>query len=939
MHQRDRLLCQDCRVILAADCGSDHRLVCASLKLPRTRFDHRPSTAKHARFDVCYLRPSVNLSPEKKRAAAERQENFKTAVTSALTSTCSQEGNGDLETVEEQWCHLRDSLIPAGKQHLGYVRRRDPDWFTDNYALLYPLLENRRLCYNRWVASQQAVDYSRFKSARSKAGAAVRRAKNDWLASVAQQTESHSNGGAVWSAIRSIQHCFRGLRPSTSVALKKADGELCKSADEISDRWQQHFTNVLNIESNFDSSVFDSLRVRPVREDLASLPTSEELSQAVARLSNNKAAGETGILPEMVRYGGDAFSDALLTLVHKVWSVGVVPQAWRDAELVPIPKRGDLTCCDNWRGIALLDVIGKVVGRVIQSRLQMVAEEELADSQCGFRKGRSCTDHIFSVTQLVEKCYEHRTPACLIFIDLRKAYDSVSRAALWRGLEIMGVPPSLVQLISSFHSGMTAKVRVGSSHTGSIPVNNGLRQGCSMAPVLFNLFFELVLETWRMEMDRAHPRHQVEFRYSINGNLFNGPRSSCQDSSAPDLEFADDALLITPSRTVAHLALSTFAAVATSFGLSVNFVKTKIMPCGVELSCEDQQPFNINCQTVHVVDSFVYLGSLLSPDSRCGTEVDRRLASAAKAFGALQCVFRDKNLSIRTKRLVYSACILSTLLYGSECWPILRSQERRLDSFHHQCLRAILGVSRLSQQLKHISNAELRSRWGDVGLISDTLRKRRLRWLGHVARMPEDRLPKQLFFGWLPRTRPAHGPRLRWKDRIAADLKNLQVNSWYTTAQARVKWRVICHSLPDPPPTSSAVQCTVCLRSFKSQSGLSRHKCRAERELPVNQQPGARQCSRCERWFRSAGGLAVHKCVQQETPCVSRTATTGLQCCLLHCATCSRCFRSKSGFTRHNCHRGRRRTSDDPAVFEHCCPTCDRQFRRSSDLKRHKCRT
>ena len=155
-----------------------------------------------------------------------------------------------------------------------------------------------------------------------------------------------------------------------------------------------------------------------------------------------------------------------------------------------------------------------------------------------------------------------------------------------------------------------------------------------MAPVLFNLFFELVLETWRMEMDRAHPHHQVEFRYSINGNLFNGPRSSCQDSSAPDLEFADDALLITPSRTVAHLALSTFAAVATSFGLSVNFVKTKIMPCGMELSCEDQQPFNINGQTVHVVDSFVYLGSLLSPDSRCGTEVDRRLASAAKTSPA-----------------------------------------------------------------------------------------------------------------------------------------------------------------------------------------------------------------------------------------------------------------------------------------------------------------
>ena len=121
-----------------------------------------------------------------------------------------------------------------------------------------------------------------------------------------------------------------------------------------------------------------------------------------------------------------------------------MPQAWRDAELVPIPKKGDLSLCDNWRGIALLDVIGKVVGRLIQSRLQAFAELKLPDSQCGFRKGRSCTDQIFSVSQFVEKVYEHRTSGFLAFIDLRKAYDSVSRHALRRELEVLGVPQYLI---------------------------------------------------------------------------------------------------------------------------------------------------------------------------------------------------------------------------------------------------------------------------------------------------------------------------------------------------------------------------------------------------------------------------------------------------------------------------------------------------------------
>ena len=73
--------------------------------------------------------------------------------------------------------------------------------------------------------------------------------------------------------------------------------------------------------------------------------------------------------------------------------------------------------------------------------------------------------------------------------------------------------------------------------------------------------------------------------------------------------------------------------------------------------------------------------------------------------------------------------------------------------------------------------------------MSDILRKRRLQWLGHMARMPEGRLPVQLLFGWLLATRPAHGPCLRWKDRIRSDLQRLQVSDWSQTAQERQEWR------------------------------------------------------------------------------------------------------------------------------------------------------
>ena len=91
--------------------------------------------------------------------------------------------------------------------------------------------------------------------------------------------------------------------------------------------------------------------------------------------------------------------------------------------------------------------------------------------------------------------------------------------------------------------------------------------------------------------------------------------------------------------------------------------------------------------------------------------VDRRVAQASHAFGALRkAIFLDKDLTLRTKRKVYQACVLSVLLYGAECWTLLR---RHLNSFHHRCIRIILGISNHEQWTKHITMQEIRRKWGD----------------------------------------------------------------------------------------------------------------------------------------------------------------------------------------------------------------------------------
>ena len=293
--------------------------------------------------------------------------------------------------------------------------------------------------------------------------------------------------------------------PMRAVVVKDEEGNPCNAPEAQQQRWRRHFSEILNLQSKFSLDELELVRQRPVRVDLTEPPSEEELERAIGKLRSGKAGGESGILPEMVKAVcyEKAFMSSLLKLTEDVWRRGEVPSDWCDAVLIPLPKKGDLSHCDNWRGISLLDVVGKVVARVLQERLQKLAEDQLPESQCGFRKGRGCTDMFFTVRQLVEKSWEHTAKTFFTFIDLRKAYDSVPRDALWVALKKLGVPDEVVKLIASFHHRMQAKICLDGSVSERFEVSNRLRQGCCMAPVLFNLFSCLVIERWRARLEEV----------------------------------------------------------------------------------------------------------------------------------------------------------------------------------------------------------------------------------------------------------------------------------------------------------------------------------------------------------------------------------------------------------------------------------------------------
>ena len=170
--------------------------------------------------------------------------------------------------------------------------------------------------------------------------------------------------------------------------------------------------------------------------------------------------------------------------------------------------------------------------------------------------------------------------------------------------------------------------------------------------------------------------------------------------------------------------------------------------------------------------------------------MDKRIANALKTFGALcQAVFKDAHLSINTKKKLYQACVLSVLMYGGECWTPLRKDLKKMNTFHHRCVRTVLGITR-RQWEERLSSEKVREQWGDVETITEKLMKRRLEWLSHLARMPNCRIPKMCLFGWLPKTCPPGGPRRRWRDMTKKYLKAVEIDedTWYDKALNRQEW-------------------------------------------------------------------------------------------------------------------------------------------------------
>jgi hypothetical protein len=546
--------------------------------------------------------------------------------------------------------------------------------------------------------------------------------------------------------------------------IRDAAGNTLRTHEEQAARWRQHFDKILNCpepEIMHDFSQDQCLQTLDVNLDDI---TEKEVEDAMRRLKNGKSAGIDDIQPELLKNGGREMNKILAHLCNMIWRTGEVPRDWRDGIIIPLPKKGNLSDCNNWRGITLLSIPGKVLASIILRRIQGAVDSVLRQQQAGFRKGRSCSEQIFILRQIVEKCVEGNVNVLVNFVDFKKAFDSVQRPVVWNILAQYGIPEKIINIIKGMYAESRCAVRTEGKLGEWFQIVTGVRQGCILSPLLFLLTIDWV-------MRRSTKEGECGLEWEGEGKL-------------ADLDFADDIALLEESWEGMRKLTDSVEREAGLVGLRINTTKTKIMKVGKWTVTEN---IKVGEDVLEEVEHFCYLGSMISSNGSCDKEIGSRLGKANATFGRLNNIWKNKGLSLTTKTRLYRALVLTALLYGAETWSMTKVNMKKLEAAHHRWLRRLLKITWRDK----VRNEEVRRRTS-MEKLEDMLKKMRLRWLGHIHRSGEERTLRQAL-DWTPSgwRRGRGRPRKTWRSTITQDLEGggMTWDDAMLAAEDRITWR------------------------------------------------------------------------------------------------------------------------------------------------------
>ncbi len=448
----------------------------------------------------------------------------------------------------------------------------------------------------------------------------------------------------------------------------------------------EHFESVMSPKSEH-SAIFPSF-VAPIgpltRDDSElSLPFShDELRDAIGKMNLNSAPGPDGWPPKMFKdlFSFQPFFTFFLMYVNFCLENAWVPLAWRCSEIFILYKgKGDPFCADSYRGIALCCILAKVFERLLLFRLLRWWRTSplFSQSQFGFRSGSSTMDAVFVLQSLVTfVCRRHSCCLHACFIDLKKAFPSVSRPALFEHLVKLGVPWPLVAAIRAFYQVNVARLRVGSFLSRKFFVTLGLLEGSILSPMLFSVLFSFV---WHV----------------INPSAFPGVNTAFRVDDVWVIAFADDLVILSPSRSRLAEVLVTLDAEFVKYNLRMNLAKTEVMtfrPRGRRAASVVSPSISLNSCQLPEVSTFRYLGVQISKLGSLSDHVNLIMQRSKVSMHKTVNLLRQLQITSLSRLHCYFLSFVQSQLYGLELIPYSASFLSRIESIRSLYLKFMFNL-------------------------------------------------------------------------------------------------------------------------------------------------------------------------------------------------------------------------------------------------------
>ena len=742
----------DVRNYRGADVFSDHHLLVGSLRVKFTKI-RRPYVAAKKKFNLDKLKsePTVREFKIKLRDKLENQQQH-------------------LDNAEH-WKVITDALKQTAENTLGFRNFQRKEWISD---ATWDIIEERRMLKNKInnsTGQEQTslrVMYKELDRKVSRSARADKRRYLDGIATEAQRAAESNNMRETYRLAKKLTNS----NSKTDYLLRSSDGELLTTEEQQSERWSEYFEDLLNQpEQNVPVSPINS-NTRTQTGFNSNPPSMNEVKAAAKQLKSGKAPGNDEIPSELLKVSMevDSFASQLHSLINHVWQTEDVPTEWIDGLIIKLPKKGDLSKCNNWRGITLLNTVNKLITIIVHNRISKVMDKKLRNQQAGFRPGRSCIDHINTLRIIIEQSVEFNSPLYLLFIDFERAFDSLNRDVMWTILASYGIPQKLINIIKSLYRDTRCQVIHRGKPGRQFRIKSGVKQGCILSPLLF-----IIVLDWVMKKTNVVAR-------GIQWNM---------TDRLEDIDFADDICELTHRFQDMEDKLETLILYAGQVGLKINVQKTKLM----RINAETTRSLTIGNEEIGEVDSFCYLGSKITDDGGADADAQNRIGKARGSFEMLRNIWNSTQISRNLKLRIFKSNVLSVLLYGCETWKITESITSSIQVFVNKCLRRILMI----RWPNVISNEELWRRT-NMEKLDIQIKRRKWNWIGHTLRKPADDVARAAL-DWNPQGKRKIGrPKTTWRRSVIAEAET-NGKSWNEIkilAKNRVRWRNFVDYLCSP---------------------------------------------------------------------------------------------------------------------------------------------